>query len=361
MEAPEGPGVQDDCKSERTLLNLADAIPPLQRLNSWARSDYAGLLDMHTAQQAVYQMKRIAILAAIEAGQCEIRIVSVERSCKTCDGTGMFKRFSRYEEDEWDPEDCRRCNHTGKVTLRFAETKLPGATFHTPRPRADFLAHLKLDWENCESTDWTPEQPGRAMTNWEVIVALNELERALFYPKLIRWQPNSWLHSFGYSIHFGFNRECFVCGREAVGNRYSQKYGQDIYRPGMRWRQSVCESCELKANRWPRQWPANIQNPRHERGMWLSELPAWPMNVPLHPMAETEVVREWLARRGIVVGLVPPEDCGFIADSGELVHVVGHANGRSIFQYASQNWRQDVYDSVPSEMLRGWPNRRLTA
>lgn len=132
-------------------MTLSDAIPPLVRLNAWARSPFEQLHDMTGAQSAVYAMKRKTILAAIEAGQCEIRIVSVTRPCKTCCGTGQFERHSRYDYEETWCEDCRRCGATGNVVLKFAETRLPGGTFHTPSNRADFLRPLNLDWEKCES------------------------------------------------------------------------------------------------------------------------------------------------------------------------------------------------------------------
>lgn len=342
-------------------MNLAEAIPPLVKLNAWARSPYEAKLDMHNAADAVYAMKRKCILAAIDSGQCETRIVSVERKCKTCGGTGMFKHYDRYDYDYWEGEDCRRCNSTGNVVLRFAETKVLGASFHTPRPKADFLAPLRLDWEKCESTDWTPEQPGRPLSRWEMIVAINELERAIFWPQRIHWKPDYYLNVYAYSIHFGHVTECFVCGHPSSGDRYSQHYGQDIYRPAMRWRQSVCDSCDEKARRWPRQWPANIQNPRHDRGKWISELPSWPMNAPMHPWAETEVVREWLARRGIVIGEVPPSDYCFMRDTGEMIEIIGHVDGVSQVKFVHDSFRHSAQDIVPTSLISGYPQRRLTA
>lgn len=201
-----------------------------------------------------------------------------------------------------------------------------------------------------------------------MIVALNELERAVFYPRRIRYQPNYYMQVMSYPLNFGRISDCFVCGRFHVGpgmsgdrRMYSEVYGQKIHRPAMNWTQCICRDCERKADRWPRQWPANLQNPRHDRGMWISELPAWPMTAPLHPWAETEVVREWLARRGIVVGEVPPSDYGWRRDTGEMVEVIGHVDGRSQIEYASSTFRYKATDIIPTNLLSGWPIKRLEA
>ena len=348
-------------------MNIAEAIPPLVRLNAWARSPYEALLDMSSAAQAVYTMKRKVILAAIDGGQCAIRIVSVERPCKTCRGTGQYEGHNNYDYDDTWYDDCRRCSATGKVILKFAETEILGARFHNPQNKADFLRPLNLDWDKCESTDWTPEQPGRALSRWEVIVALNELERAIFWPRRIRYQPNYYMQVMSYPLNFGRISDCFVCGRFHAGpgefdrRMYSEVYGQKIHRPAMNWTQCICRDCERKADRWPRQWPATLQNPRHDRGMWISESPAWPMNAPLHPWAETEVVREWLARRGIAIGEIPPSDYGWRRDTGEMVEVIGHAGGRSQVKFVSDSFRYGAQEIIPTRLLSGFPIRRLTA
>lgn len=113
-----------------------------------------------------------------------------------------------------------------------------------------------------------------------------------------------------------------MCGREATSLRTSS----DIYRPGLLWKQAVCDSCEYRASKWPRQWPANLS----DCGQWIIKHPKWVICAPLHPLADTDVVKEWLARRGIVIGLIPPGDYGWYRES--FVEVVAQRNGSSIIR-----------------------------
>jgi hypothetical protein len=134
-------------------MNLKSAINAIAPLNAWARCDYEEALGMQHARSAVYAMKERVITQALEQGECKLRIVQVERPCKVCEGTGLYKRHDPFDEDYYEYEDCRRCQATGKVTLQFAEASILGAKFHMPRPKADFLQPSRLDWDKAEETD----------------------------------------------------------------------------------------------------------------------------------------------------------------------------------------------------------------
>jgi len=331
-------------------MNLELALKPLSILNAWCRTPYEQMHDMWEARSAIYAMKQIVIREAIAQGVCTTRIVAVERPCKTCKGTGMYEWRDWNDEYNVDYQDCRRCGATGKVTLRFAETRILGFTFHTPRPKAAFLAGLRLDWERTEQTDWTPEQPGRPLELREIITLLNELERAVCDGKMLRWRAE-WRGSvFDYYLNFGPQLECFVCGRPA---RSRLDYGRDVYRPGLKWQQHICDACESRAQRWPKQWPSTF----YTWGQWITEHPPWGMRVPLPSFAENEVVREWLARRGIVIGRIPPTDHGYWREHS--VEVIAHRNGSSIIRSAdSQDPLFDGYGdarrlTVPAAEVRG--------
>jgi hypothetical protein len=62
------------------------------------------------------------------------------------------------------------------------------------------------------------------------------------------------------------------------------------------------------------------------RGQWLTEFPEWGMNAPLPLDAQSDVTAEWLARRGIRIGMPPPSDYCYLAgwdDSVDLVAIKG--------------------------------------
>jgi len=288
-------------------MNLESAINTIIPLNAWARCDYEEALDMAYAQSAVYAMKERVIIEALKQGHCKLRIVEVERLCKVCKGTGMYERHDPWDDDSYyEYEDCRCCRATGKVTLRFAETTILTAKFHTPRPKAAFLGPIGLDWDKAEETDWSPEQPARILKRTELIGLLNQAERAIFGETLLLHWHDGWhgRNVFEYSLNLGYYDNCFVCGREHALTPFAT-FGTDIYRPGLEWQQAICGDCEYRAERWPRQWPANL-NANWDRGRWITEYPKWAMSCPLPELAHSWDVTEWLARRGIVIGRIPP-------------------------------------------------------
>lgn len=307
-------------------MNLESALTALVPLNAWARCDYEQALGMDRARQAVYAMKRRVISAALDQGTCKLRVVQVERPCKTCKETGTYEWHDWHDEYNVDYQACRRCGATGKVKLRFLESDICGVKWHTPSNRLEpaYLSTLKLDWNRPEDTDWTPEQPARILERVELIGLLNAAERVVFEGKLLRWH-NGWRGSVHeYSLHLGYYNHCFVCGREYVITRWS--FGREIFRPGLKWEQRVCDECESRASRWPRQWPANL----YAWGQWITEHPRWAMCCPLPDLAHSWDVTEWLARRGIVIGRIPPTEHGYWKDA--FVEVAAHRNGSSVIR-----------------------------
>ena len=110
--------------TERQIL---EALPAIATLNSFARVPYEQRVDMTDARTAIYAMKHRLIRHAIDLGLCKIRLVAVERDCKTCRGTGTYIWQDWNDEDHQEYQDCRRCAGTpGRVTLRFVETDIAG-------------------------------------------------------------------------------------------------------------------------------------------------------------------------------------------------------------------------------------------
>lgn len=122
-----------------TRRQILEAITPLSHLNRWARTTYEHRRDMYGATGAVYAMKNLVIRAALDERICSLRMVQVERPCKVCEGTGVYECLGYDGELEY-YDDCRRCNSTGKVILRFAETTIESVKWHTPRPNSEALA-----------------------------------------------------------------------------------------------------------------------------------------------------------------------------------------------------------------------------
>jgi len=318
-------------------------LSALSRLNSWARVSFEDRQDMHDAVSAIYAYKRAVIKRAIEAGTAILRIVAVERPCKTCKGTGEFKRWDRYDEDYYEPEDCRRCGATGRVTLRFVEsaifadgdTAAPTAAatpphavvWHTPHPKWDLGTFTSTDFDACTTkTAWEPEQPGQPLALPDLIAAFNTVERYLLTPgKLINYDPwspyrdRNWPH---YTLSLGTINTCWIC--DAPTNA---QYAWAIHRPGLMWRQTLCDRCR-ESFAWtsrPYAWPRNLDYREYPD----RSFPEWSERVPLPPLATTRAVTDWLARRGIVAGYFHPGECAFAADHSfvRVMAVCGEASG----------------------------------
>jgi hypothetical protein len=335
-----------------TPERIIAATVPISRLNSWARLPMEHQLGMYGAKSAIYAMKLTVIKQALAAGLATWRIVAVERPCKTCGGTGEFRRWDRDDEDYREGEDCRRCNATGNVVLKFAETKIGNARWHTPRPRAGGLIPANRWDDVAEATDWTPEQPGKVLDRTELIWLLNEAESLVIGDKLIPYANQIWYRNpYLYSLHLGEFHTCFHCGKTAKPNPW------EIHRPSLLWKQALCDICRASAWRFPRQWPANMA--REGRGRWNSEYPEWADRAPLPPLADLACVRQWMARRGIIEGFQVPGEYCVLAGLDLGVFVLAIKDG-SAFVRAGYGDEVPVL-RVDAEKLRGWHLKRIAA
>lgn len=356
-----------------TTAQIISAAKALQDLNSWCRRPWEERREFDRADTAIYHLKSRVIAHAVQAGLTNVQVVAVERQCKTCDpkAPGMFKRYSRYDYDgdDWDYEDCRRCNGTGRVTLRFAETNIGGVRWHTPRPKAEFLKLPASAWETPAPTSWEPEQPGYPLGRKQLIKLLNEAEREVLNGKLIDqaciYRP--WvLNPLTYRLHLG-TFPCFVCGYAPLDDKYhSEAVCWDVHRPGLDWRQWVCWGCSDKAQRWPMAWPNYFK-----RASWYRESdysPHCALRIPMPATAEDPIVTEWLARRGIVIGAPHPGEIYF-SQGMHFVEVVAVKNDVAYckdYDSDSPFYRYDPDGSlplikVPTVALRGWPVKQIVA
>jgi len=339
-----------------TGSQIHEILTPLSKLNSWVRASWDAKFDMHDAEAAVYLMKNRTIQYALALGIAKLRIVAVERPCKVCQGTGQYKWVNWHNEYDCHYEDCRRCATSGRVILKFAESTIENVRWHTPRPRAGFLP--ALNWDACERTDWEPEQPGAQLLRGEIIKLLNEAERYFVGDKLIPLAEGGlWRNPFGYSLHLEEVRTCFVCDRPA---NTQWNFGHPIYCPGIIWKQWICERCRSRALRYPKAWPANLN--RHGRGMYC--VGGWEDHVPMHDAAQSEIVREWLRRRGIVQGCIPPGGYAFLP-AGEFVQVKAIRNGTAFVRGVTAPIYCSSVDgdflAVPANNLRPWLHKQLPA
>jgi hypothetical protein len=338
------------------------AVPALVKLNQWARLSSEEKGEMYYAGAAIYAMKRTIIKRAIELGMCTSRLIAVERPCKTCKGTGMYTRVD-YDGEEYSYDDCRRCDSKGRVTLRFLETTICGARWHTPRPKLDFIKFTEDEWSKAETTDWTPEQPGAALGQIDLLRSLNDVERAIFGDKLIRCDGTVWprANPYLYPLFLGEFRDCFVCGRDTTEPGCKYWYSHRIGSGWLRWKAQVCDwrsrNCDERARKWPLRWPYDFER------RWLREdnfTPLWYHRAPLPDSAYSPLVEEWLARRGIRIGLPAPGQYVVTANTQDYIEVAAVKDGHL---YARASCTSPLFDGygqdarlirVKPEDIRPW-------
>lgn len=336
-----------------TADQLLGLLPALSRLNSWCRVPFEQQLDMYSAVEHIYRYKTWAIREAIRLGLTGLRPLVVERPCKTCNGTGMFKRyFDAWGDGDWEGEDCRRCAATGKVKLGFIETNIGGFRWHTPRPKWNPDLHKFPDriWEQCAlETEWTPGGEGQPLDRWELISHLNTVERAITGGKLFRWN-NGWRQ---YGLHLGEVEGCCFCGASVdVDGR--KLHAGAIHRPGFRWDQAAC---------WHHRPSENATWPHDLRPRWNRTVHDWGDFAPLPAAAFRPEVTEWLARRGIVIGHLPPDEYCYLpsGDFARVLAVTAAEIGRLVHVEECEQWRSKQQLSLPAALVSGRPRKLLTA
>jgi hypothetical protein len=301
-------GRDTDAKRSDRQQKLLSILPSLSALNAWMRAPYGQKLDM---EPPVYQWKNAVIAAAMREGIAQLRIVAVERPCRTCKGTGTYIWVNWHDEDDRRYEPCRKCAETGKVTLRFVESKIHRWTFHTPRPRWDLGYFADDAWDKPHPTDWEPEQPGRPMERLELFAHLNAVESVIYEGRRI--EPR-YGNASNYTLHLGDMPLCWIC------NERETHYRWDVYRHcGLRWKAGLCEICDDHVA-WKDvtpTWPVNLHR-LDERG---NTFPEWGDRVPLPPIASDPIVLQWLERRHVYPGRYWPGELAY-SSCGDLVRVV---------------------------------------
>ena len=96
-------------------------------------------------------------------------------------------------------------------------------------------------------------------------------------------------------------------------------------------------------------------------GIAVEDPHSWYDHAPIPEEAYRPEVQEWLARRGIVIGLLPPEECAF-TPQGVFVKVLAATPTKTwIRYYDSQREFDGLHVLVPSSHLRARPMKLLEA
>ena len=231
-----------------------EAVPSVDALNSWIRSD-SRHLGGNGIHHVVYHYKREALIEATRLKVASHRRVVAKAKCRDCGGTGRYCDCNGYTHDH-----CYRCHNSGKVSLGFVETVIsidavgalaPSAdlfgkasiVWHTPIDRAGAFAADRHDWPVDECGDWSPHQKGKDLTPDELACHLMLVEASF------RRRPQVVYHDFGhedpyaeYSIRIGETdpSECALC----AGANDAIKHGGYGARSGrIVWTAYACEQC----------------------------------------------------------------------------------------------------------------------
>ncbi len=269
-------------------------IDAMDRLNSHARSP--GLGVMSSERHAIYAYKAAVVTVLAHAGEVKGRLVSLQVKCRSCGGTG---KWIDYEARIYSPiavldhtEPCRTCSHTGKVTLRFLETTLPGdKVWHHPWSTRFDCVGLSLAqeiWPGMKAAaegdgyraltgdelrweapgDWLPNTPSQALPQAEFVDLANVVEDWL--------APGAWLgksmwrldvarrKAGEYDLHLGrVDGDCCICGSPYVACRLGCSVGR------LRWSAPICDRhLGFSSRERPTEVPSSLITPAVER--WLA-------------------------------------------------------------------------------------------
>jgi hypothetical protein len=201
------------------LKQLALAVQSLDVLNRHARCPTSRDVSRH-----IYAMKERALDGLDLLGVVLARNISVEATCMTCGGTGIF--------NERRGIDCKRCDE-GIATLYFRESTIGPSFACMDWPLPEIVWHSPLHRRGADNaepvTGWKPHQPGVTLEPEALAAALNVAEE-IFAPLLSTAQP--------YTFNLGrFDGECAFC---------HDKTGLDTYfvpRGRLVWSAAACKGC----------------------------------------------------------------------------------------------------------------------
>lgn len=210
--ADEGTSLIDRVRREFVIA----AVPALDRLNSWVRSESFRESLGGGPREAIYWLKNEAIRALHGYGLTTHRAVYATAKCRDCGGSGRYVDSMGYRHDH-----CWACNSAGEVRLNFVETAIEGGpTWHTPwlkfpLIRGEVVGSYSPDFSDAvEATDWKPNLRGRDLTPAEVARDLNRAEAA--FPKRPGVRYTEWgeYDPFNYKLFVGASDrdKCDLCG-----------------------------------------------------------------------------------------------------------------------------------------------------
>lgn len=196
------------------------AVYALDRLNAYAR--WEGRI---VESRVIYGFKGQAIRQLQEAHH---RRVYWDGPCHHCGGSGWHRAPGpRTWGTDLVGEICHTClTHrdtagTGRVRLRFVETKIGSLVWHSPH-HLDVGAELwhTLDDEPAEVDDtWSPRMPGEALDAHEVARDLLSVEHWLLQTWLLVPQ---WLRTYSLHIPPGM-----VAWQEPAVQTWCARHGRD--------------------------------------------------------------------------------------------------------------------------------------